>query len=100
MKTVSHPDAIRCSIARVTSTDPSGRLEYLTDRFSGILRSRQVYVRNQGNEYFLSANPSDSILEPTDHRNSGGPRYNWIMHEEGVFYGYLNDSDIFERVRP
>ncbi len=92
MKSGEIPNAIRCMHSFAGCGDAQSRLLSLQDQFSGILGSPRVYVRQQGTEHFLSADPSDSLLYSNNSPRSGTSRYHWQDRGDGVLYGFLEEG--------
>jgi hypothetical protein len=86
------PDAIRCSHLATGIGDAQSRLKTLHARFSELLGNTKIYVRHQGTEHFLSADPNDSLLHPSFSPKSGLAKYRWEDREDGVAYGFLDSA--------
>jgi hypothetical protein len=56
------------------------------DRAAG----ERAWIRTQPHgRLFITRDPADTILYPTNHPKSGQPRYRWENREGGVEVGYL-----------
>jgi hypothetical protein len=53
----------------------------------------KAYIRKQpGGVLFITRDPTDTILFPTDSPLSGRPRYQWISGANGINRGYLGQA--------
>ena len=86
-------DAIKAPIGYAGQGPSSERLGLLSSEFSRLLGNRSVFVRLQGGEHFITANPDDSLQFPRCGPRSGESRYRWEDRGDGIAYGYLKDED-------
>jgi len=57
----------------------------------GVDRSKGELARiriQPGGKLFVTKDVHDTILFPKDHERAGRPRYNWVLQENGIEYGY------------
>ncbi len=86
-------DAIRVGVKHAGAGTAAERLGKLTALFATTLGASRVFIRNQGGEYFITADSADTILFPGASNRSGEPRYHWESRGDGVHYGYLKSQD-------
>jgi hypothetical protein len=83
------PDAIRSPLGFAGPGDSFARLSKLQAEFAPILQVTRVYVRHQGSEHFVTGDPTDTLLFPSQSSRSGESRYDWADRGDGVLYGHL-----------
>ncbi len=86
-------DAVRAPIGHAGAGPAAARLERLSSEFAAPLGAARVFVRNQGPEHYITADPDDTLDFPRSGPRSGEPRYRWEGRGDGVSYGYLRDVD-------
>lgn len=86
-----NPDAVMAPASLVRKRNPMLAGKELHDAACQILGVRQAYVRDQGEERFITASPHDTILFPIGHALEKQPRYDWYDRGDGLKYGYLID---------
>ena len=57
-------DAVRAPIRHAGTGPAAARLERLGVEFAGPLAAGRIYVRLQGAEHFITADPDDTLLFP------------------------------------
>ena len=87
------PDAVRPPLTYAGDGGALAKLVKLNDEFSNVLQVSQVFVRNQGTEYFISHGPDQTLYFPSDSPRSGESRYVWEDRGDGVFYGTLKPEE-------
>ena len=85
-------DAIRARVGYCGPGSAASRLERLRSEFAPLLGGGTLFVRNQGDEHFLSAHPHDTLQFPRSAPESGRARYRWEDRGDGVLYGFLWNS--------
>jgi hypothetical protein len=83
------PDAIRSPLSFAGAGGSHARLARLQSEFAPVLQAPHVFVRHQGTEHFITADPRDTLLFPSLGPRSGEARYDWEDRGDGIFYGYL-----------
>ena len=86
-------DAVRAPIRYAGRGGAAARLERLESEFSGVLGTACVFVRQQGDEPFITADPDDTLQFPRSGPRSGESRYRWEDRGDGVFYGRIETDD-------
>ena len=86
----SNPDAVRVPLHFAGSGNSREKLKKLETEFAGLFATKQLFVRLQGSEYFISASPKDVMLFPQTDPLSGRSRYLWIDRGDGVQFGTAN----------
>lgn len=99
------PDAIRFSKAsgvslrhlleQSLSSDEKEKLIELHEFTEHHLKcgpAESAYLRDQGNEYYATRDPEDTINVRLGQPNAGEPRYCWLDQGKGLFYGYLRET--------
>ena len=86
------PDAIRAPLGFAGPGDSFARLSKLQADLAPILGVPRLFVRHQGSEHFITGDPSDTLLFPSQGPRSGEPRYEWNDRGDGVLYGELRDD--------
>jgi hypothetical protein len=87
------PDAVRPPLTYAGDGGALAKLVRLNSEFSQILQVSQVFVRNQGTEYFISHGPEQTLYFPCDSPRSGEARYFWEDRGDGVFYGTFKPEE-------
>jgi hypothetical protein len=82
-------DAVRAPTRYAGQGAAAARLERLISEFSVVLGTAQVFVRQQGSEHFITADPGDTLQFPRSGPRSGESRYRWEDRGDGIFYGRL-----------
>lgn len=90
---MSIPDAVRPPLAYSGDGGALAKLLRLNTEFSQVLRVSQVFVRNQGTEYFITSGPDHTLYFSGDSPRSGESRYIWEDRGDGVFYGTLKPEE-------
>jgi hypothetical protein len=89
------PDALMIPESRKTGARMSDRVASVAEIAEPLLRvdrsaGERAYIRIQpGGRLFVTKDMHDTILFPKGHRRDGLPRYDWILQENGLEYGYL-----------
>lgn len=58
------------------------------------LKRGKGHCRNQAGFVFVTGDPTDTLLFPTDHPRAGEERYEWVEGEgeiKGIFFGTLTE---------
>jgi hypothetical protein len=73
-------------VDRVASIAEAAEPMLGVDRAAG----ERAWIRQQPHgQLFITRDPADTILFPTDHDLSGRPRYRWVRQPDGSEWGYL-----------
>ena len=93
MNSETNIDAVRAPVRYSGQGSAAARLERLRSEFAPLIGGGVVYVRNQGDEHFLSTHPDDTLQYPRSAPRSGLPRYRWEDRGDGILYGSLWTDD-------
>lgn len=60
--------------------------------FGPLVGAKVLWIRNQGQYRFMTADTRDTIYFPKGHPREGQDRYTWVDRGDGVRYGTLVDG--------
>jgi hypothetical protein len=72
-----------------------GRIASIADIAEPLLgvdlaKGERAYIRHQPfGDHFVSKCPYDTLQFPKESEQMGMPRYNWVLQDDGISYGYL-----------
>jgi hypothetical protein len=87
--TACKPDAVRAPLGFAIGSDSTARLRHLKAEFAPLLGAASIVVFNQGTEYFIAPDDSQTLNFPYGRGRDGQPRYTWSDRGDGVSYGRL-----------
>lgn len=87
--TGARPDAVKVPLSHVRGESSAERLRSLKTDFASRMGAESIAVFNQGTYYFIATDSGQTLQFPFGHRQYGQARYDWIVQDGGVEFGYL-----------